>query len=78
MARKKAKKKLSVFGKAKSHLVNAKNWVLDHVNDHDFLPAVLWVGVGAMLLFKCLDPWVTLGLVSLLIGGKKLWDIAKW
>ena len=77
MARRK-KKKLSLLNKVKSHLVNAKNWVLDHVNDHEFLPAVMWLGLGSVLLFKCLDPWTALGLPAVLLGGKKMWDIAKW
>ena len=78
MARRKSKKKISVWNRVKSHVVNAKDWVLDHVHDHDFLPAVLLLGLGAMLVFRCLDPWTTLGLASMLVGGKKMWDIAKW
>lgn len=78
MARKTRKKKVSFIDKIKGHLVSAKNWVLDHVHDHDFLPAVLWLATGSMLMFQCLDPWVTLGAVGILVGVKKLWDIARW
>ena len=78
MARRKKAKKLSLLNRVKAHLVNAKKWVLDHVDDHDFLPAMIWLGLGSVLVFKCLDPWMALGLPSMLIGGKKLWDIARW
>ena len=78
MARRKAKKKLSLTDKVKAHVLNAKDWVVAHVNDPDFLPAMVWVLVGSMLVFKCVDPWVALGVASLLVGGKKLWDISRW
>lgn len=78
MARRKAKKKLSFMNRVKGHVLNAKDWVVEHVSDQDFLPAMAWVLVGSMLVFKCIDPWVALGVASLLIGGKKLWDISRW
>ena len=61
MARRK-KKKLSLLGKVKSHLVDAKNWMVDHAHDDEFLPALLWLGGGFMLVFGCLNPWLVLGL----------------
>ena len=79
MARKtRKKKKVSLVNKVKGHLVSAKNWVLDHANDHDFLPALLLLVVGSMLMFQCLNPWVTLGAAGMLVGAKKMWDIARW
>jgi hypothetical protein len=78
MARRKAKKKLSFMDKVKGHIHNAKVWTIEHVNDPDFLPAMTWILVGSMLVFKCVDPWVALGVASLLIGGKKLWEISRW
>ena len=78
MARRKAKKKLSFMDKVKARVHSAKDWVVVHINDEDFLPAMAWVFVGSMLVFKCIDPWVALGVASLFIGGKKLWDISRW
>jgi len=76
--RRKAKKKLSLIDKVKAKVNNAKDWIVSHVSDEDFLPAMAWVFVGSMLVFKCIDPWVALGVASLLVGGKKLWDISRW
>ena len=80
MARRKSKKKkkLSLWDKVKLNFHGAKDWVVDHVHDQDFLPALLWLGVGSMLVFNCLSPWLVLGLASVLVGGKKLWDISRW
>jgi hypothetical protein len=87
MKRKRKSKKapLSVWGKMKSGVGSMWSWTKDrlngvweYLNDNEFMDGVLSVLLGGALIFGCLDPWVAIGWLALLWGGKRIYDIVRY
>ena len=52
--------------------------VWEYLNDNEFMDGVLSVLLGGALIFGCLDPWVAIGWLALLWGGKRIYDIVRY
>jgi len=87
MKRKRKSKKapLSLWGKIKGGLSSGWSWTKDrlsgtwgYLNDNEFMDGVLFVLLGGALIFECLNPWVAIGWLALLWGGKRIYDVVRY
>ncbi len=76
---------LSLWGKIRGGANSLWSWtknrlsgVWSYLNDNEFMDGVLSVALGGALIFGCLDPWVAIGWIALLWGGKRIYDIVTY
>ena len=59
---------------------SSRSWdkLMGSAFDDEFPLALGLVLTGGAILVGCLDPWLVIGILGVVVGGHKLYHILKW
>lgn len=76
-AKKRTKKKLTIWNKLSLKLTELKDWVLFNWDDEDLLFGGLLIAVGLGLVLGFLNPVAWIGWSLMIWGGLKIYGVLK-